>query len=239
MNQRLVEYIPGQIWLSQYPVHFGGMDFYSRMTVIRLSDGSLMLHSPCDIDDQMKQSIEQIGKVAHIAAPGSYHYLHLVSAQQAFPEAQAYICPGVERKIPSLDFDWILADRAPEVWDEDLAQVLVRGTRFIWEVAFFHKPSKTLVLVDLVENIGDRTEGVGWGLKLWWKVVFRMWNSAKPAPEYRMGWKDKKAAKRSLERILQWDFERVILAHGDLIEGNAKAIVREAWVSTLQGAQDV
>ncbi len=230
----LVEYIPNQIWLCEYPVHYAGLDFYSRMTAIALPNGNLMLHSPCAIDPEMKQALDRIGKVAYIVAPGTYHYLHVPSAQQAFPEAETYICPGIERKRPDLEFDWILGDRSPDVWKDDLEQVLVRGNRFIWEVAFFHKSSRALVLVDLVENIGDRTEGVGWGLKLWWQVVFHMWNNPKPAPEYQLGWKDKKAARRSLESILQWDFERVILAHGDLIETNAKAVLRKAWAVPLE-----
>jgi hypothetical protein len=236
---KLIEYIPDQIWTKQYPVHYAGLDFYSLMTVIRLADGNLLLHSPCDIDDETKQSLGRIGNVAHIVAPGSYHYFHIPSAQKAFPEATTYVCPGIERKRPDLDFDWILGDTSPEAWNMEIEQVLVRGNKYIWEVAFFHKSSRTLVLVDLVENIGDQTEGVGWGLKLWWKVVFHMWNNPKPAPEYQMGWKDKSAARRSLERILQWDFERVILAHGDVIETNAKAILREAWKTPLKANNEV
>lgn len=230
----LIEYVPDRIWTKTYPIHYAGLNFNSLMTVIRLSDGSLILHSPCDIDKETKQSIECIGKVAHIVAPGSYHYLHVPSAQKVFPDAQTYICPGIERKRPDIEFDWILGDRSPEVWAGEIDQVLVLGTKYIWEVAFFHRSSRTLLLVDLVENIGDETGGVGWGLKLWWKVVFHMWNRPKPAPEYQMGWKDKKAAKRKLEQILQWDFERVLLAHGDFIETNAKATLREAWKIPLK-----
>jgi hypothetical protein len=239
MGVELLEYIDDQIWLALYPVRFAGMDLSARMTLLRLSDGNLLLHSPCDIDEQMKRSIERIGKVAHIVAPGSYHHLHVASAQKAFPQAQTYICPGVERKRPDMDFDWILGDRPPAAWHGDVEQVLVRGTRFIWEVAFFHKTSRTLVLVDLVENIGDRTDDVGWGLKFWWKVVFHMWNVPKPAPEYQLGWKDKAAARLSLNRILQWDFERVIIAHGDLIETDANAVLRKAWENPLRAGNEV
>jgi len=237
LSQAITEYIPNQMWLSQYMIRFGGMDLYSRMTVIRLSDGSLMLHSPCNIDAQIKRAIDDLGPVTHIIAPGNFHHLHVASAQRQFPGAQTHVCPGVERKQPELDFDWILGDVAPDAWSDDIDQVLVRGTRIIWEIAFYHKPSKTLVLTDLVENIGDRTGGVSWLLKFWFKFVFRMWNKAKPAPEYQMGWKNKPAAARSLERILEWDFERVVLAHGDLIETNAKAIVRDAWRTPLRGAR--
>jgi hypothetical protein len=233
MESKLVEYVLDKIWLCLYPVHYAGLDFTSRMTVIRLSDGRVLLHSPCQIDEPLKQAIETIGEVAYIAAPGSYHYLHVPSAQRAFPNAETYLCPGIEQKRPEMQFDWLLGDHAPAAWENELDQALVRGARFIWEVAFLHRASKTLILVDLVENIGDGTEGVGWGLKIWWKAVFHMWNNPKPAPEYQMGWKDKEAARQSLERILAWDFERVVIAHGDLIEEDAKAVVRKAWKRPL------
>ena len=111
--------------------------------------------------------------------------------------------------------------------------MLIRGNKYIWEVAFFHIPTKTLILVDLIENIGKQTEGVSWTLKLWWKLVFRMWNNPKPAPEYQLGWKSKKAASKSLKKILNWDFERIIIAHGDLIEENAAEIAKNAWQSII------
>lgn len=109
----------------------------------------------------------------------------------------------------------------------------MRGNKYIWEVAFLHKPSRTLLLVDLIENFTDQTPTVNWLLKLWWKVVFHMWDHPKPAPEYQMGWKEKAAAHKSLKRILDWDFDKVILSHGDLIDEGAKAIVQEAWRAPL------
>ncbi len=60
-----------------------------------------------------------------------------------------------------------------------------------------------------------------------------MWNQAKPAPEYQWGWSDKNAARETLERMLQWDFERVVIAHGDCIEQDAHAVLREAWKNPL------
>ena len=109
-----------------------------------------------------------------------------------------------------MDFDWFLGDRPPDAWAGVLDQVLVRGNKFMWEVAFFHKPSKTLLVVDLVENFTDQTPNVNWLLKLWWKVVFHMWDNPKPAPEYQMGWKDKAAARKSLQKILEWDFHKIV-----------------------------
>jgi hypothetical protein len=208
-------------------------DFNARMSVVRVSDSKLLLHSPCEIDAPTKQAISALGEVAYIVAPGSYHYFHIPSAQAAFPDANTYICPGVERKRPDIDFDWFLADQPPAAWSDTLDQVLVRGNKYIWEVAFFHKPSQTLLLTDLIENITDQTPNTNWLLKLWWKAVFHMWNNPKPAPEYQLGWKDKAAARQSLQRILDWDFDRIVLSHGDLIDKEAKATAREAWKAPL------
>jgi len=204
------------------------------MTVIRLGDGRVLIHSPSPIDAVTKTEIEALGPVALIIAPGNYHYLNVESAQHAFPAAQTYICPGIEKKDSTLSYSGILSDEPEAAWRQDFDQVLVRGTRFIWEVAFFHRASKTLILVDLIENYGDNTVQVNWVLRFWWKFVFRMWNRPKPAPEYQMGWRDKAAARKSLERILSWDFDKIIIAHGDLIEKHARQIARTAWRAVLE-----
>lgn len=233
----LSEYVPGQLWLQEYPIRFAGCDFNARMSVIKVSGKELLIHSPCEIDPETKKAISALGHVAYIVAPGTYHHLHIPSAQAAFPDAETYICPGVERKRSELDFDWILGDQPPEAWAGVLDQVLVRGNKFIWEVAFYHRASRTLLLVDLIENITDKTPNVNWLLRLWWKVVFRMWNNPKPAPEYQMGWTDKLAARRSLEKIIEWDFSRIILSHGDLIETNAKERALAAWERPLSASE--
>lgn len=229
----LYEYKKDSIWIKEYPVRYAGTGFNSRMTVVRLSSGDLLIHSPCEIDDTTQHAIENLGHVKFIVAPGYYHYLHIASAQTAFPDAETFICPGIERKKPFIHFDWLLGDRPDDRWKDDFAQVLVRGNNLIWEVAFFHIPTRTLLLVDLIENFTDQTRGVSLILKLWWKLVFRMWNKPKPAPEYQLGWRDKQAASQSLQQILNWDFERIILAHGDLIETNAKQVAHDAWQDLL------
>lgn len=233
MKFALDEYAPGRIWLCSYPVKYFGTELDARMTVIRLRDGRLMLHSPCDIDDELKRSLEKLGTVAFIVAPGNFHYLHVPSAQTAFPAAATFICPGVERKRPDLKYDFILGDEAPPDWNDELDQVLVRGSRWMREVAFFHRESGTLILVDLIENITDATPRANWQLKFWWKLVFRMWNKARPAPEYQLGWSDRKAARNSLQKILRWDFKRIVIAHGDLVERDARKVAEQAWGKVL------
>ena len=203
------------------------------MTVIRLASGQLMLHSPCDITAALAEQISALGPVAHIVAPGNFHHLHAATAQTAFPGAKTWICPGVERRNHALKYDGQLGDVAPADWVEDIDQVLVRGTRIMREVAMFHRASRTLILVDLIENFTDMTPNTGGALKLWFKYVFRMWNKPRPAPEYRIGWSDRRAASASLRRIMEWDFQRIVLSHGDLIERDAHKTAAAAWAGIL------
>lgn len=231
----LAEFSKNQVWTGDYPVKLAMCPFNAQMSVIRLKDGRLILHSPCDVDDATATAISRLGEVCYIVAPGSFHHMHVASAQRRFPNAQTFICPGIEHKVPSLHFDWILGPRSPAAWSDTIDQVLIRGSRYIWEVAMLHKPSKTLVLVDAIEYFTDRTDDVSWQLRAWWKL-FRMWNKPKPAPEYQLGWKDKVAARASLELILEWDFDRIILSHGDNISEKAKETARRAWTPPLESA---
>ncbi|MBI1217455.1 MAG: DUF4336 domain-containing protein [Rhodobacteraceae bacterium] len=225
----LTPYVSGQIWLAPYPVRYAGTHFDARMTVIRLPDGRLLLHSPGPIDAALRAEIAEIGTVAALVAPGSFHWLHLAAAQAAFPAAETHVCPGVERKAPGLAIDGILGDRAPPLWAGTLDQVLLRGSRFMCEVAFLHRPSRTLILTDLIENFTDRTPHAGLMLKLWFKGPFRMWNRPAPAPEYRLGIGDRAAFRHALDRILGWEFDRIVLSHGDTIDTNARAVAEAAW----------
>ena len=91
------------------------------------------------------------------------------------------------------------------------------------------------ILVDLLENIGDdfKHRG-GLLLRFWWKAIFGMWNNPKAAPEYQMGWGKKELARKALAKIISWEAERVILSHGELIEGNVSQVLGKAWRKVLE-----
>ena len=227
---RLIEYIKDQIWIYEYPVRFGGMDLFSRTTIIKQNNSELIVHDPGSIDDSIKREIDSLGVVKYIIAPGNYHHLFVTDFQDIYPSAETFLCPGLERKRPDIKYDWILGDKPDARWEDTFEQALIQGTRYIWEVAFFHKPSKTLILVDLLENIGDDYQHkAGLLLQFWWKFIFRMWNNPKAAPEYQIGWGNKKIVKNGLNKILSWDAERVILAHGENIETNVNSVLSAAW----------
>ncbi len=228
----LHEYVPGSIWLMPYPISLAGARFEARMTIVRLNDGALVVHSPGPLEDGVREEILALGRVAVIVAPGNFHHLHVAAWQRAFPNAETWICPGVERKQPALRFDGVLGEQLPASMKGEFEQALVRG-RVMAEVAMLHRPTRTLLLVDLIERFGDDTPNLNWVLRAYWKL-FGMWNRATLAPEYRFGWQDRAAARAVLERILAWDFERVVIAHGNLVERDPKDVARRAWRATLR-----
>lgn len=233
MNQ-LTEYIKDQIWIHEYPVRYAGINLFGRMTIIKLDNGELIIHDPCKIDELIKSEIDKIGEVKYIVAPGSYHHLFVTDFQKKYPNAETFLCPGLERKRPDIKFEWILGNKADHRWEKDIDHVLIQGTKFIWEVAFFHKSSKTMILVDLLENIGDDYQHpASLLLRFWWKVIYKMWNNPKAAPEYQMGWGRKKIVKNGLNKLLGWEAERIILAHGELIENNVTNVLCAAWRKVL------
>lgn len=222
------EYRPGSIWLASYPVHMAGAAFEARTTLIRCADGGLVVHSPGPLDDAARHEIASLGPVRVIIAPGNFHHLHVAACQRAFPSAETWICPGVERRQPALRYDGVLGDEAPGPVAAEFDQVLVRGGRVMCEVAMLHRPTHTLLLVDVLENFTNATPGVNWFVRSFFRAC-GMWNNPSPAPEYRFAWKDRRAARESLERILAWDFARIVISHGDLIDHDAKDIARRAW----------
>jgi hypothetical protein len=228
-------FVPDALWLREYPLRLGGARFNARMTVVKLRSGEVLVHSPCAFDDALTAEVAALGPVAAIIAPGNLHWLHVRSCQEAFPDAKSYACPGVEKRAKGVTFDFELGDEAPPLWADDLSQVALQGTRLMREVAFFHHASRTLILVDLVENFTAATRGTN----LFWRGLLRtigMWNRPSPAPEYRIAWGDKARVREGLERILAWDFERVIVSHGDLITHDAKRVVADAWRKILRSA---
>ena len=193
---------------------------------MRLADG-LCLHSPVAIDTLTRAAIEGLGEVLAIVAPSTFHHSFVASAQRAFPSARTYAVNGLDVKRKDLHFDELLGDEPPALWAGQMAHVVI-GNRVMREVDFLHVASRTLVAVDLVENFHDETPGTN-GLLRASMRLFGMWGRPRPAPELRWFTRDRKAARLALERLLAWDFDRAIIAHGELLDREPREAIREAW----------
>lgn len=222
----LLEYVPGLVWIKEHPVRLMGAALHTRMTVLRLEAG-LCLHSPVVIDAVTRTELEKLGNVVAIVAPSNCHHLYFASAQQAFPHARTLGTVDVQRKRTDLRFDEVIGDEPPACWRGQMDQVFV-GNRVMREVVFYHRVSRTLVAVDLVENFSAETIGTN-GMLRAMMVLLGMWGRPRPAPELRWFTRDRQAARAALERILSWDFDRAVIAHGDLLNRSPHDAIREAW----------
>jgi hypothetical protein len=229
-NRSPLRRLAENLWVVERPQSFYGLAVGSRMTVIRLPGARLLLHSPVALDADLRRELDAIGHVSFTVAPNRVHHLHAGDVAKVYPGARLWVGPGLERKRPDLVFEAVLDDDAPEEWREDVAQVFFRGRPYENEVVFLHRPSRTLVLCDLAFNFGPSTAT---STKILMKLL-RSYGHLGPSTLDPWLIRDRPAARESLERILAWDFDRIIVSHGDVLERGGHEVLRRgyAWLLT-------
>jgi glyoxylase-like metal-dependent hydrolase (beta-lactamase superfamily II) len=196
-----------------------------RMTVIRLGNGQLILHSPIPLSRDLRAELDALGPVAFVVVPEA-HGRFAGPASQAYPAAQLLAAPDAPRRRRSLPFQASLADEPPSEWDGQVESLLLLGFR-LHEVLVFHRPSRTLILTDLCFNIHRSSSRVA-------RMFFKangMWQRFGPSRIIRrVGVSDRALLENSLERVFQWDFERIVPGHGDVIDHAGPDAIRAAWL---------
>ena len=230
--------IADDVWIVDGPlIRFGPpllrMPFSTRMTIIRC-DGGLFVHSPTPLTDALRVEIAAVGVPRWIISPNRIHYWWIPDWHKAFPDAAVYLAPLVREQAGSrIDFDCLTLDRAEGFqWDETIATLPVAG-RYMSEVVFFHRPSRTLILTDFIENFeADK-------LSSWWmRLLTRLGGVRDPdgsmPRDMRATYRDRAALKAAVETMIGWNPERVILAHGRWYEHGGADELRRAfrWLLT-------
>ena len=216
------------LWVAERPQSFYGLVVGTRMTVIRLDDGSLLLHSPVSLDSRLHEELDALGPVRYAVAPNRVHHLYAGKVSQSYPGARLWIAPGLERKRADLVHEAILGDEAPVEWRGQVDQTFFRGRPYENEVVFLHRKSGTLILCDLAFNFRAGTHPV----TRWLMQLIRSYDRFGPSKLDPLLIRDRALARKSLERILAWDFDRVVVAHGDVLERGGREALREgyAWL---------
>ena len=211
------------LWVAERPQKFYGLPVGTRMTVVRLSGGRLLLHSPVVLDAALRAELDGLGRVRYVVAPNRVHHLYAGDVAKAYPESRLWIGPGLEQKRPDLEYVAILGDESPEEWRAEIAQTFFRGRPFENEIVFLHRPSRTLILCDLAFNIGPHDAVITQWL-MWLIGSYGRFGPTKLDP---LLIRDRAAARKSLERILDWDFDRIVIPHGAILEtGGREALAR-------------
>lgn len=218
------------IWIADGPlVRDTGLTFTTRMTIVRLGDGSIWVESPVSVPSEALDEVRSLGDVKYLVSSTQKHTWRLAVWQPLFPQAQMW-APGKtslaldEGRVPVND---VLADTPYEGWAQDFDQLVFRGSPFLKEASFLHRKSGTVILGDIIQanpplegktfsNLAFRVLGIG--------------SSKGGVPrDIRLGLFQRSRARESLERLLAWDFDKLILSHGECVPRDAKAYIEEAF----------
>ena len=204
--------------LFSVDTHFrvpGGGDLPLRMTVLQLADGSVVLHSPIRIDDALAAELEAVGPISHLIAPNCFHHVFAGKAKERWPNAKLLGAPGLAEKRPDLAFDGELGDSLLAPLAAELDACVVGGSPRMGEVVFFHRATRTLLATDLVFNL-DNPPGLALRLAL---SMMGNRRGLKQSRLLRVFNKDRAALQASVERIINFPAERVIMGHGAILAG--------------------
>lgn len=217
------------LWSVTHTMRFpGGVRIPTRMSVARLGGDGLWIHSAVPIDDALAAEIAVLGKVLYVVAPNCFHHLHIGPLLARFPDARLFGAPGLAQKRADLPFAGALGEGSSVPWVATIDQIVLEGAPRLNEVVFFHRASRSLLVTDLFFNMMEpETWATG--------MVLRMMGTYKrfgPSRAWRFYRKDRNALKASVEKVLAWDFVRVVPAHGAVFEADdarEQARERSRW----------
>lgn len=212
MRRDLLQPYGNSIWIGSGPiVKAFGFPFPTRMIVVKLAGGGVWINSPVNWPADDVQAVARIGPVVHLVSPTPLHDWRLESWVKAFPAARSWPAKS-------------LADVAPPDWSDDLDQLLFRGSRVLNEVEFLHRPSGTVIMGDFIQNY---VPGKSAARNLLLKLAGVDGGTPVDVRASFIG--NKASGRASLERLLSWEFDKLIVAHGQCVDHDAREFVRRAF----------
>lgn len=206
-NSELKPFGPN-IWVVEQSSNYLGIPFGVRMTVIRLANRQLALHSVIACNIQTVTAIESLGDINHLIVPNLEHTRFLNEWRQRYPHAHLYAPATSAIKQPV----------SLPLTDSELLSLAINGMPRLQESVFFHPESRTLILTDLAFNLGGE-------MSLWAKCFLKLngaYGHFTPSRLLKSLVKDSPAFNASIQQITQWDFERIIISHGAPITEDGK-----------------
>src|SRR5690349_5167476 len=94
----MLRQLADSLWVAEQPHRYLGFDLVTRMTVLRLADGALWVHSPIRLSDELRSIVDSSGPVRYVVSPNRFHHVFVTDWQRAYPDAQTFGAPGLETK---------------------------------------------------------------------------------------------------------------------------------------------
>jgi glyoxylase-like metal-dependent hydrolase (beta-lactamase superfamily II) len=222
-----IDNFASSVFTLRYPLKLLGASLGRVITIFRLRSGKLVLHSTGPFTPEECSAISEFGEVQAIVEATNFHDTFSLAAMTQFANSRYFAPSGfpLENELKPEPIE-----KGKEIWGGELIWELLAGAPRLNEWVCFHPESKTLVVADLLFNCRPNDFP---GRVFFAVAGIRGWPGN--CRLFRMCIRDRKALESSLKRVLAWDFERVIVAHGPPIEKDSKrvftAAIRRAFPS--------
>lgn len=246
LQSNSLQQLAPDLWIANQPLRFMGLSVGTRMTVIRLSEDRLVVISPIALTPELMDQLDRLGSVAYLIAPNRYHHLFAPAFQQQYPQAEFWGAIGLQEKRPDLKIEHVITAEVGEI-GTDLLYRQFQGLNVpnlafsnfgkpdpFNEVVFYHKPSRTLVVTDVAFHF---TAIDSWETRLFTKLL-GSYDALRPTFLEKWYSTDRALVERSIRAVLEWEFDRVIMAHGSIIETNGKAMLKAGYEWLLDTSLD-
>jgi hypothetical protein len=207
------------------------LPFTTRMTVVRLSNNDLFLHSPIKFHGTLANEMQRLGTIRHLVSPNQFHYAHIGEWAKAFPNAVTWASPHVRERARArhvdVEFKRDLEAGSPEEWRQEIDQTLFPGGYFK-EFIFFHKASRTLILADTIINIElDKVTEP-------WRTATKVTGMYHPYGQIFFGMRlplflQRQKAEVAIREIHSWQPQRILLSHGRCFDVDADKVIRRIF----------
>ena len=210
---------------------FQMLPFTTRMAVIRLESGGLWLHSPVKPTPERQRAVDELGPVEHLVAPNKIHSLGIGPWKALYPDATVWASPAFKERHPDIAVDTLLANDVDAPWSNEIGHCVIEGHSVLDEVEFLHRPSRTLIITDLIQK--HEAAGTSWFWRGVKQMVGVMGKDGGVPRDIKLSIRDRAAMRKSIETILGWDFDKLLIAHGHCLRSNAKEDVSRAfeWIT--------
>lgn len=222
------EVVPDLLWTDFDPVRMIGLPVGRRAAVARGAHGQLVAFSPIKATEGALSALNGLdGEIAAFVVPNRMHDSFFEDYFPRFPNARFLAGAQSVADHPTWPLS-VLANDSPEL--SGFQHHLIGGMPRTQEHAFFHEATRTLIVADLLFNIPQTS---GWFSRMLMRMA-DMGGRPRPSRFWRSLIKSPDAFGRSLKTIREWDFDRIIPGHGQVVETDGRRVFEKAFERWLQ-----